>query len=83
MSASSIVERLRVLIVEAIDEIDDVDILTTAAKLRDLGIDSVSGLNLLLAMEEEFDVKFPEDMLTNEVFESPSSLAAALKSLGV
>lgn len=79
----TVADRLRDLIVESIDEIKDTNAVTSGTRLADMGMDSVSGLDLLLAMEEEFDVKFPEDLLTNEVFESHSSLETALKSLGV
>ena len=83
MQTPPVADRLRDLIVESIDEINGADTLTSDARLADLGMDSVSGLDLLLAMEEEFDVRFPEELLTNEVFESPGSLETVLKSLGV
>ncbi len=77
-----IADRLRTLIVENIEDIKDADAVTSDARLMDMGMDSVSGLDLMLGMEEEFNVKFPEEMMTNKVFESHATLEAALKSLG-
>ena len=78
-----VTDRLRSLIVQSIERSTDAHTVTPDARLADLGLDSVSGLSLLLAMEEEFDVTFPEDLLTNDVFESLASLETALKALGV
>ena len=75
----SVADRLRVLIVESIEEIEDGEAVTSDAQLADMGMDSVCGLDLLLAMEEEFKVEFPEEVLTNEVFASHRSLKTALK----
>ena len=77
----SIADRLRELIVANVETITDPDTVTADAQLENMGLESVSGLNLLLAMEEEFAVKFPEEMLSNEVFASPRSLENALTLL--
>jgi acyl carrier protein len=37
----------------------------------------------MLALEEEFDVEFPDEMLTRSAFESIGSIAGALTTLGV
>jgi acyl carrier protein len=36
----------------------------------------------MLALEEEFDVEFPDEMLTREAFDSISSIAESLTQLG-
>lgn len=78
----SVFDRLKTLIVLTIDGLEDGSGVTRDAKLVDLGMDSMSGLDLLLAMEEEFVVRFPQHLLTNETFDSRGSLEAALHSLG-
>ena len=82
MSVPSVSNRLRALILDNVEQVADASAVTGDARLAGLGMDSVSGLDLLLAMEEEFNVSFPNEMLTNEVFESHGTLEAALQSLG-
>lgn len=69
------------LVVENVEPIDSVDELADDAVLRDLGMDSMSALNLMLDLEEEFDVQFPEELLTDETFRSAASLAEATEML--
>lgn len=69
------------LVVENVEPIDSVDELADDAVLRDLGMDSMSALNLMLDLEEEFDVQFPEELLTDETFRSAASLAEAIEML--
>ncbi len=40
-------------------------------------------MNVMLALEEEFDIEFPDEMLTRNAFESIDSIAASLTTLGV
>ena len=42
---------------------------------------SHASVNLMLALENEFDVEFPDRMLRRGVFESVSSIKAALEEL--
>jgi acyl carrier protein len=37
----------------------------------------------MLALENEFDVEFPDALLRRDVFESVSSISNALRTLGV
>jgi acyl carrier protein len=46
------------------------------------GMTSHASVNLMLALEDAFDVEFPDRMLTRGVFESVSSIAAAIDELG-
>ncbi len=46
-----------------------------------LGIDSLNALNLLLDLEESFDVSFPGSLLTVELFSSVGALEGALLSI--
>ena len=83
MSTPSLADRLKELVIDNINGIEDAGTLTSEARLVDLGMDSVSGLGLLLAIEEEFEVRVPEDLLmANETFEICGNLETALQSLG-
>ena len=43
---------------------------------------SHASVNLMLALEEAFDVEFPDAMLKRSVFESVASITAALDRCG-
>ncbi len=49
--------------------------------LPDLGLDSMSAIELVLALEEAFEVRFPEEVLVRETFATLASLAAVVSSL--
>jgi acyl carrier protein len=57
--------------------------LDAAADLYQAGMTSHASVNVMLALEDHFDVEFPDTMLTRSVFESVSSIAAALEELQV
>ena len=42
---------------------------------------SHASVNVMLGLEAEFDVEFPDAMLKRSVFESVSAIAAALEQL--
>lgn len=42
---------------------------------------SQASVNLMLGLEDAFDVEFPDRMLTRSVFESIASIRAALEEL--
>jgi acyl carrier protein len=45
------------------------------------GMTSHASVNLMLALENEFDVEFPDRMLRRSVFESLASIRLALREL--
>ena len=59
----------------------DLDSLSDTADLYQAGMTSHSSVNLMLALEDAFDVEFPDSMLKRSVFESVASIAAALTTL--
>lgn len=59
----------------------DVDTLADDADLYQAGMTSHASVNLMLALEEGFDVEFPDHMLKREVFESVAAIASALEQL--
>ena len=53
------------------------------ADLYQAGMTSHASVNLMLALEAEFDIEFPDAMLKRTVFQSVSSISQALETLGV
>ena len=61
----------------------DVHAVADADDLYQAGMTSHASVNLMLGLEDAFDVEFPDSMLRRSVFESIDSIAAALAQLGV
>ncbi|MCW2951947.1 MAG: acyl carrier protein [Conexibacter sp.] len=59
----------------------DVDSLSDDADLYQAGMTSHASVNLMLALEDGFDIEFPDSMLKRSVFESVAAIAAALGEL--
>jgi acyl carrier protein len=59
----------------------DVDALDRNADLYQAGLTSHASVNLMLALEDAFDLEFPDRMLTRAVFESIASISAAVAEL--
>jgi acyl carrier protein len=51
------------------------------ADLYAAGMTSHASINVMLALEEHFDVEFPDRMLTRSVFASVGSIADAIAEL--
>ena len=49
--------------------------------LYEAGMTSHASVNVMLALEGEFDVEFPDRMLKRSVFQSISSISAAIEEL--
>ena len=62
-----------------------VDVATLADEddLYEAGMTSHASVNVMLGIEDAFDVEFPDAMLKRSVFESVGSIAAALRELDV
>ena len=60
----------------------DVDDLRDDADLFQAGMTSHASVNVMLALEDAFDLEFPDHMLKRSVFESIASIRAALDELG-
>ncbi len=56
--------------------------LSDSDDLFDAGLTSLNIVNIMLALENEFDVEFPESMLTRSTFQSIDAQAAAITELG-
>ena len=45
------------------------------------GMSSHASVSVMLALEEAFDLEFPDSMLRNSTFESVSSISAAIRQI--
>ena len=61
----------------------DVSTLAVDADLYQAGMTSHASVNVMLALEDHFDIEFPDRMLKRSVFESIASIAVALEELQV
>ena len=59
----------------------DAATLSADADLYDAGMTSHASVNVMLAIESEFDIEFPDQMLSRGVFESIQSISSAVSSL--
>lgn len=59
----------------------DVDSLGDNADLFVAGMTSHASVNVMLALEDAFDLEFPDDMLKRSVFETVADIAAAIGEL--
>ena len=64
MVTSSIEERVRKIVAEQLDQ-DEVDIVPEASFIEDLGADSLDLVELVMRMEEIFDVEIPDEDAEN------------------
>jgi acyl carrier protein len=61
----------------------DPDTLAGDADLYQAGMTSHASVNVMIALEDTFDVEFLDSMLKRSVFESVDSIAQALTEVGV
>lgn len=59
----------------------DVGALSDTDSLYEAGMTSHASVNVMLALEDAFDVEFPDEMLKRSVFESVASISEALAQL--
>lgn len=75
------VDRIRAVLAEQGRLAVDADELDPQASLYDAGMTSHASVNVMLGLEDAFDVEFPDRMLRREVFESIAAIEAALQEL--
>ena len=59
----------------------DIATLTDDDDLYRAGLTSHASVNLMLALEDAFDVEFPERLLRRQTFESVTSISEAIQQL--
>jgi acyl carrier protein len=61
----------------------DVSALDDDAGLYQVGLTSHDTVNVMLALEDAYDVEFPDELLRKSTFDSVRSISEALASLGI
>ena len=74
-------EEIRAILAEHARLLVDVDTLNDDSDLYQAGLTSLSTVNLMLALEEHFDVEFLDSMLGRKTFSSIRSLCDAIQQL--
>lgn len=59
----------------------DIETLSDDADLFGAGLTSHATVNLMVALEDQFGIEFPERMLRRRSFESVAAIAAAISEL--
>ena len=59
----------------------DIATLSDADDLYRAGLTSHASVNLMLALEDEFDLEFPERLLRRQTFQSVAAIGEALEQL--
>ncbi len=52
--------------------------ITEDVRLRDAGLDSIHSIDLLLAIEDRYDIEFPSHLLNDATFDTAGSLWSAV-----
>jgi acyl carrier protein len=80
---NSVRARVRNLLKEARCLQADTESLADDADLYAAGLSSHATVNLMLALEEAFDIEFPDRLLRRQTFSSVDAIAEALVEIGV
>lgn len=74
-------DEIRAILAEHAKLAVDANSIDAHADLYAAGMTSHASVNVMLALEDAFDVEFPERMLRKKTFESVAAIAAALDEL--
>jgi acyl carrier protein len=74
-------EQIRAILAQHARLSTDVAALTDDSDLYQAGLTSLTTVNLMLALEDHFDIEFPDKMLGRKTFESIRSLSEAIEEL--
>lgn len=74
-------ERIRKIVLDHTDLAMEIASLDSSSDLYSAGMTSHSSVVLMLALENEFGLEFPPDLLNRSVFESIDSIALAIEGL--
>ncbi len=78
LSKTLLTQRIRAVVDNHTQLLGKGDTFPDNASLYDAGMTSLASVSLMLALEDEFGMEFPDHMLRREVFESVSSIREAL-----
>src|SRR3954454_1774095 len=75
------VEQIRTVLAQHARLSVPVETLTDDSDLYEAGLTSLTTVNLMLALEDHFDIEFSDKMLGRKTFESMRSLSEAIEEL--
>lgn len=81
MNSNSLIPRIRQVLKEHARLAQDALDLKEDDDLYEAGMTSHASVNVMLALEGEFEVEFPDQMLTRTVFSSIRSIQSAIAEL--
>ena len=81
MAASEDMQTIRRILKEHGRLSHDIDTLGPESDLYEAGMTSHASVNVMLALEGEFGIEFPDHMLKRSVFESLAAIGAAIGEL--
>lgn len=81
MSTNLLEEKIRAALRDQGNLKTDVNVLGIDDDLYEAGMTSHASVNIMLTLEAEFDVEFPDHMLKRSVFASIASIRSALSEL--
>lgn len=81
MSNPDLLSRIRRILKEHGRLSKEIDALASDADLIQAGLTSHASVNVMLALEGEFDIEFPDAMLKRNIFSSLASIQTALEEL--
>lgn len=74
-------EKIREIIAQHARLSTDISTITDTCSLYDAGLTSLTTVNLMLAIEDQFDIEFPDHMLGRKTFGSIQALCEAVEEL--
>lgn len=76
-----VTEKLLMILNKQLKFSEDAQSIPMEKTLESLGLDSMGAINLLLDIEDEFNISFPGEMLNEETFRTAASLREAVQLL--
>ena len=74
-------DRIRAIVAQTVKLSKDINTVQDNDDLYTLGLTSLTTVNLMLSLEDEFDIEFDDGMLSRQTFESITALAEAVEEL--
>jgi acyl carrier protein len=81
IEASTITEKIRGILKDHGRLGADIDALGDDSDLYQAGLTSHASVNVMLALEGEFDIEFPDQMLKRSAFQTIASIRSAIEEL--
>ncbi|MFD7785587.1 acyl carrier protein [Streptomyces nojiriensis] len=81
VTTSGPAERVRKVLFSVLGGSVDASLVGPDTDLWEAGLDSLLSVSLMVALEDEFDVEFPDELLTRETFSSVRRITDAVAGL--